>query len=141
MYGNIVRDNIADDNGTNPAPPQFGGGGSGSGIGLFGSGPGSAVYNNVVEDNEASGNGLAGITIHAHHPGGEYLDGNSFVHNDLGTNNTGGDGFDGPPDDRLPDHRHRRVLGPDRAHDDRAQPDPRRRDRHLAEHDGHAPTV
>jgi parallel beta-helix repeat protein len=97
VYGNVVRDNVADDNGTNPAPLAFGGGGSGSGIGLFGSGPGSAVYNNVVEDNEASGNGLAGILIHAHHPGGEYLDGNSFVHNDLGTNNTLGDGFDGPP--------------------------------------------
>ena len=52
-------------------PLRFGGGGSGSGIGLFGSGPGSAVYNNVIEDNEASGNGLAGILIHAHHPGGE----------------------------------------------------------------------
>ena len=97
VYGNIVRDNIADGNGTNKAPPQFGGGGSGSGIGLFGSGPGSAVYNNVVVDNEASGNGLAGITIHAHHPGGEDIDGNVFVHNKLGTNNTGGDGFDGPP--------------------------------------------
>ena len=68
VYGNVVRDNVADGNGTNPAPPEFGGGGSGSGIGLFASGPGSAVYDNVVVDNEASGNGLAGIAMHAHPP-------------------------------------------------------------------------
>jgi parallel beta-helix repeat protein len=97
VYGNIVRENTADDNGTDKAPPQFGGGGSGSGIGLFGSGPGSAVYDNVVDDNEATGNGLAGITIHAHLPGGEDINGNVFTHNRLGTNNLGGDGFDGPP--------------------------------------------
>ena len=97
VYDNVVADNVADGNGTNKAPPQFGGGGSGSGIGLFGSGPGSAVYNNLVVDNEASGNGLAGIAMHAHLPGGEDIDGNVLVHNDLGTNNVGGDGFDGPP--------------------------------------------
>jgi len=97
VYGNVVRDNIADGNGTDKAPPQFGGGGSGSGIGLFGSGPGSAVYNNVVVDNEASGNGLAGLAMHAHLPGGEDIGGNVIVHNDFGTNNVGGDAFDGPP--------------------------------------------
>ena len=97
VYGNVVRDNIADGNGTDKAPPQFGGGGSGSGIGLFGSGPGSAVYNNVVVDNEASGNGLAGLAMHAHLPGGEDIGGNVIVHNDFGTNNLGGDSFDGPP--------------------------------------------
>ena len=97
VYDNVVRDNTADGNGTNPAPPQFGGGGSGSGIGLFASGPGSAVYDNIVVDNEASGNGLAGIAMHAHHPGGEDMNGNVLAHNDLGTNNIGGDGFDGPP--------------------------------------------
>jgi parallel beta-helix repeat protein len=97
VYGNVVRDNIADGNGTDIAPPQFGGGGSGSGIGLFGSGPGAAVYDNFVFDNEASGNGLAGIAMHAHLPGGEDINGNVIVHNDLGTNNVGGDGFDGPP--------------------------------------------
>lgn len=97
VYGNIVRDNVADGNGTDKAPPQFGGGGTGSGIGLFGSGPGSAVYNNLVENNEASGNGLAGIAMHAHLPGGEDISGNVISHNRLGTNNLGGDGFDGPP--------------------------------------------
>jgi parallel beta-helix repeat protein len=97
VYGNTVVGNIADDNGTDQAPPQFGGGGSGAGIGLFGSGPGSAVYDNTVANNEASGNGLAGITVHAHHPGGEFMNGNSLVNNTLGTNNVLGDGFDGPP--------------------------------------------
>jgi Periplasmic copper-binding protein (NosD) len=97
VYGNVVRDNVADGNGTDKAPVQFGGGGSGSGIGLFASGPGSAVYNNLVVDNEASGNGLAGIAMHAHLPGGEDMNGNVLVHNKLGTNNVGGDGFDGPP--------------------------------------------
>lgn len=97
VYDNIVRNNIADDNGTDRAPPQFGGGGSGSGIGLFASGPGSAVYDNLVQNNEASGNGLAGIAMHAHLPGGEDINGNQIVGNTLGTNNVGGDGFDGPP--------------------------------------------
>jgi len=97
IYDNLVVGNIADDNGTNTAPPQFGGGGSGSGIGLFGSGPGSAVYDNVVTGNEASGNGLAGIAMHAHTPGGEDINGNVLTFNRLGTNNIGGDGFDGPP--------------------------------------------
>lgn len=97
VYGNVVRDNVADSNGTVKAPPQFGGGGSGAGIGIFASGPGSAAYDNVIEDNEASGNGLAGITMHAHHPGGEDINGNRIVGNRLGSNNVLGDGFDGPP--------------------------------------------
>jgi nitrous oxidase accessory protein NosD len=97
VYDNTVIDNIADDNGTAQAPPQFGGGGSGSGIGVFGSGPGSAAYDNLIEGNEMSGNGLAGFTIHAHHPGGEDVNGNDVIDNVFGTNNVLGDGFDGPP--------------------------------------------
>jgi nitrous oxidase accessory protein NosD len=97
VFDNVIIDNIADGNGTAPAPPQFGGGGSGSGIGVFGSGPGSAAYDNLIEGNEMSGNGLAGFTIHAHHPGGEDVNGNDVIDNVIGTNNTGGDGFDGPP--------------------------------------------
>ena len=76
VYDNVVRDNVAVRNGTAKAPPQFGGGGSGSGIGIFGSGPGSAAYDNLVEGNYAAGNGLAGFTIHAHLPGGEDVNGN-----------------------------------------------------------------
>jgi len=97
LYDNVVMNNISRRNGTAKAPPQFGGGGSGSGIGLFGSGPGTGVYDNVVRDNVAVGNGLAGFTIHAHLPGGEDVNGNQVMGNRFGTNNLGGDGYDGPP--------------------------------------------
>jgi len=97
VFDNYVIGNVTDGNGTDKAPPEFGGGGTGSGIGLFGSGPGSAVYDNVVAGNEATGNGLAGLAVHAHHPGGEDINGNVIVFNRFGTNNLGGDGFDGPP--------------------------------------------
>jgi hypothetical protein len=97
LYDNMVINNISLRNGTAKAPPQFGGGGSGSGIGLFGSGPGTGVYNNIVRNNVSVGNGLAGFTIHAHLPGGEDLNGNQVVDNRFGTNNLGGDGYDGPP--------------------------------------------
>jgi nitrous oxidase accessory protein NosD len=97
VFDNVVRGNVVLRNGTAKAPPQFGGGGSGSGIGIFGSGPGSAAYDNVVVDNVMAGNGLAGFTIHAHHPGGEDVNGNKVVDNTFGTNNIGGDGYDGPP--------------------------------------------
>jgi hypothetical protein len=97
IYDNVVRDNVAIANGTAKAPPQFGGGGSGSGLGLFGSGPGTGVYDNLVTHNFASGNGLAGFTIHAHLPGGEDLNGNKVTKNVFGTNNIGGDPYDGPP--------------------------------------------
>jgi hypothetical protein len=58
---------------------------------------GTGVYDNIVAYNEASGNGLAGVAMHAHLPGGEDINGNAIVGNRLGTNNTLGDGFDGPP--------------------------------------------
>lgn len=97
IYDNVVKDNVTLRNGTAKAPPQFGGGGSGSGIGLYGSGPGTGVYDNLIEGNYAAGNGLAGFNIHAHLPGGEYMNGNAVIGNRFGTNNTGGDAFDGPP--------------------------------------------
>jgi nitrous oxidase accessory protein NosD len=96
VYDNIVRGNITEGNGTAPAPPEFGGvGGSGSGIGIFGSGPGSGAYDNLVEDNYVAGNGLAGVTLHAHHPGGEDINGNEIVGNWIEKNNVAGDAFDG----------------------------------------------
>jgi nitrous oxidase accessory protein NosD len=97
IYDNVILGNTTLRNGTALAPPQFGGGGSGSGIGIFGSGPGSAAYNNLVTGNYTAGNGLAGFTIHAHHPGGEDVNGNKVINNVFGKNNVGGDGFDGPP--------------------------------------------
>ena len=96
VYDNVVRGNVAIDNGTATAPPEFGGvGGSGSGIGVFGSGPGSGAYDNLLEGNYLAGNGLAGITFHAHHPGGEDINGNDIVGNVFATNNVAGDTFDG----------------------------------------------
>ena len=96
VFDNVVRGNVAIDNGTASAPPQFGGvGGSGGGIGVFGSGPGTGAYDNLLEDNYLAGNGLAGITFHAHHPGGEDINGNDIVGNLFATNNVAGDTFDG----------------------------------------------
>jgi parallel beta-helix repeat protein len=97
VFDNVVRNNVTLRNGTAKAPPQFGGGGSGSGIGVFGSGPGTGAYDNVIKDNYSAGNGMAGFTIHAHLPGGEDVNGNAVVDNKFGTNNLGGDGYDGPP--------------------------------------------
>lgn len=96
VYDNVVRGNVTIGNGTAPAPAQFGGvGASGSGIGIFGSGPGSGAYDNLVEGNYVAGNGLAGVTLHAHHPGGEDINGNNIIGNRFGPNNLGGDAFDG----------------------------------------------
>lgn len=96
VYDNVVRGNTAVGNGTAPAPPQFGGvGGSGSGIGIFGSGPGSGAYDNVVSGNYVADSGMAGVTLHAHHPGGEDINGNSIVRNWIEKNNVAGDAFDG----------------------------------------------
>lgn len=96
VFDNRILDNTVLDNGTATAPASFGGrGGSGSGIGIFGSGPGSGSYDNLVRGNYISGNGLAGVAIHAHHPGGEDVNGNEIVGNTFATNNIRGDTFDG----------------------------------------------
>ena len=96
VYDNQIIGNTAIGNGTNVASPAFGGiGGSGGGIGIFGSGPGTGAYGNLVAGNYLSGNGLAGVVVHAHHPGGEDLNGNQIVGNMFATNNVMGDPFDG----------------------------------------------
>jgi hypothetical protein len=97
VYDNKVLDNVAIDNGTvvvQEHPGVFTG--SGAGVGIFGSGPGSAAYDNLIKGNYIAGNGLAGVTIHAHAPGGEDVNGNTIVSNVIGTNNIGGDPEDGP---------------------------------------------
>lgn len=100
VYDNVIRDNVTIDNGTATAPPEFGGvGGSGGGVGIFGSFPGAGAYDNVVEGNTIKGNGLAGVTIHAHHPGGSDVNGNQIIDNAFDTNNVRGDVFDGGVDD------------------------------------------
>ncbi len=104
VYDNKVIDNVANDNGTVIATEGPGVvTGSGAGVGIFGSGPGSGAYDNLIQGNELNGNGLAGVTIHAHVPGGEDVSGNQIVQNTIGTNNIGGDPEDGPgfPSDPL----------------------------------------
>jgi nitrous oxidase accessory protein NosD len=86
IYSNIVAQNHADRNGVS---------GEGAGILLAGGPPGTAVYNNQIVDNEASGNGLAGVTLHSHAPGQD-LTGNVIIGNRLGNDNLDGD-FDFSP--------------------------------------------
>jgi nitrous oxidase accessory protein NosD len=52
--------------------------------------PGETVADNAVTGNLIYGNGLAGVTIHAHLPGQD-LNGNQITGNIIGTNNTLGD--------------------------------------------------
>jgi hypothetical protein len=69
--------------------------GEGSGILMASPFPGGAVYDNTVVGNYASGNALAGVTVHMHAPGQD-LNGNVVTGNLIGTNNVNGD-FDSPP--------------------------------------------
>jgi parallel beta-helix repeat protein len=105
VYDNTVDHNTVVDNGTVVVP---GFGGSGSGIGVFAPSPGTAAYNNTVTDNYVTGSGQSGFTIHAHYTGGEYVSGNRVIDNVFGTNNTGGDGLDGPGTD--PDFQTTAIL-------------------------------
>jgi Right handed beta helix region len=96
VYGNMVRGNVADDNGTNPAS-------SGSGILMATGAPGGQVYNNTVDGNFVTGNGLAGVTVHGH-IAGLNLNGNAVVNNYIGTNNIDGDPVGlAPPGVNVPD--------------------------------------
>jgi Periplasmic copper-binding protein (NosD) len=64
--------------------------------------PGSASYDNLVEDNYIAGNGLSGVAMHPHTlmPGQfEDLSGNRIIGNVIGQNNIDGDPLDGNPMD------------------------------------------
>jgi parallel beta-helix repeat protein len=86
IYSNIITHNQADRNGVL---------GQGAGILIAGGAPGTAVYDNQVVGNEASGNGLAGFTLHSHAPGQD-LNGNVIVGNRFSRDNLDGD-FDFSP--------------------------------------------
>ena len=97
VYDNVIRGNRLTDNGLQ---------GEGAGVLFANAGPGTASYNNLVEDNYIAGNELSGVTMHAHTlaPGQfEDLNGNRIIDNVIGKNNVGsavagpGDGLDGPP--------------------------------------------
>ncbi len=81
VFNNTIRDNRSENNGVL---------GQGGGILLATPVPGGAVYNNLLEGNTATGNGLAGITVHSHGPA-EDVNGNILRDNILGTNNIDGD--------------------------------------------------
>jgi parallel beta-helix repeat protein len=80
IWGNTVQHNTVDGNGV---------AGEGAGILLAGGGPFTAVHDNVIRDNEASGNGLSGVTIHQHFAAN--LNNNVIENNHLGNNNLDGD--------------------------------------------------
>ena len=96
VYGNIIRGNHITDNGLL---------GEGAGVLFANAGPGTASYDNLVEDNYIAGNELSGVTMHAHTlPPGTFedLNGNRIIDNVIGRNNVGspfvpGDPLDGPP--------------------------------------------
>jgi hypothetical protein len=74
--------------------------GEGAGVLFANAGPGTASYDNLVQGNYIAGNGLAGVTMHAHTIGkGQFedLSGNVIVGNAIGKNNLDGDMLDGPP--------------------------------------------
>ncbi len=60
VFNNTIRDNQSTNNGVL---------GQGGGVLLATGVPGAAVYDNLVEGNFISGNGLAGVTVHSHSPG------------------------------------------------------------------------
>jgi hypothetical protein len=81
IYANLIAGNASNDNGLR---------GEGAGILRAGAGPGKGVYDNVVKHNTATGNNLAGVTLHSHAPGDD-LNGNVIVGNHLANDALGGD--------------------------------------------------
>jgi hypothetical protein len=86
VYDNSILDNTVNNNGV---------AGQGGGVLLATPLPGGGVYSNLVQGNSASGNGLAGVTVHSHAPGQD-VNGNTIVDNFIGINNLDGD-FDFSP--------------------------------------------
>ncbi len=80
IHNDVVAGNSVQDNADQ---------GYGAGILLASEVPGGSVYSNLVIGNDVAGNGLSGLTLHAHLLGeNQDLNGNVIVGNDFGTNNT-----------------------------------------------------
>jgi parallel beta-helix repeat protein len=93
VFANVIAGNVANDNGLgSPSAPNAS---AGSGIILADPGPGSqgGVYNNLVTGNSFSGNGHAGVAVHAHAPGLNFS-GNVITKNWIGRNNLRTDSHD-----------------------------------------------
>jgi nitrous oxidase accessory protein NosD len=91
VYGNVIRDNLVTNNGVP---------GEGGGVLFANASSGTASYHNLVQGNYFAGNGLAGVTFHAHViASGQFedLSGNQVIGNVFGQNNLDGHGLDYPP--------------------------------------------
>jgi hypothetical protein len=80
--------------------------GEGAGVLFANAAAGTASYDNLVQGNYIAGNGLSGVTMHAHtiKPGQfEDLSGNQVIGNVIGKNNVDGDTLDSPasPEDLV----------------------------------------
>ncbi|HZO34012.1 MAG TPA: right-handed parallel beta-helix repeat-containing protein [Gaiellaceae bacterium] len=81
---NLISLNVANDNGlSTPTAPDAS---AGSGVILASPIPGGVVTGNTITLNRFSGNGHAGVVVHAHAPGANF-GGNVISHNWIGTNN------------------------------------------------------
>jgi parallel beta-helix repeat protein len=86
VFDNVISGNVANDNGLgSPSAPDAS---AGSGIILAdpGEAPGGGVRGNLIVGNTFSGNGHAGVTVHAHAPGLNFT-GNVITGNRIGRNN------------------------------------------------------
>ena len=103
VTSNLVAHNLLTYNGTNKKSP-------GAGVVIATEVPRETVAFNTVLDNLIYGNGLAGVTIHAHLRN-QHMNGNQIIGNDIGTNNTVGDPIQlGPPVINKPDLRTTGIL-------------------------------
>lgn len=87
VYDNTIKSNMVLYNGIN---------GVGAGIGLFGFLPHARVSGNVISENVIIGNGLPGVTMHAHSPF-EDMSGNTITENYIS-----GNGADPDPQTATP---------------------------------------
>ena len=103
VTSNLVEHNLLTYNGTNKKI-------AGAGVVIASEVPHETVAFNTVLDNLIYGNGLAGVTIHAHLRN-QHMNGNQIIGNNIGTNNTVGDQVDlGPPVINRPDLRTTGIL-------------------------------
>jgi parallel beta-helix repeat protein len=95
IFDNKVLYNQINNNGDSPP-------GTGAGVVLASPVPNGAVYDNLIQGNDISGNGLAGVTLHSHIPGQGSFSGNVITRNVIGTNNVGGTASEASGDDGDP---------------------------------------
>ncbi len=96
VYDNVISGNVVTRNGLK---------GFGAGVLFANATAGTASYNNLVEHNYIEGNGLAGVTMHAHTLAAgkfEDLSGNTIIDNVIGKNNITGDTLDSPHSPKDP---------------------------------------